>query len=50
MNSFLADDSSEHKKAKGVIKNVAATINHNEHKDVLLNNNDFFDNNFFIML
>ena len=50
MNSFLVDDSSEHKKAKGVIKNVVATINHNEYKDVLLNNNDFFDNNFFIML
>ena len=50
MNSFLVDDSSEDKKAKGVIKNVVATINHNEYKDVLLNNNDFFDNNFFIML
>ena len=50
MNSFLVDDSSEHKKTKGVIKNVVATINHNEYKDVLLNNNDFFDNNFFIML
>ena len=50
MNSFLVDDSSENKKTKGVIKNVVATINHNEYKDVLLNNNDFFDNNFFIML
>ena len=29
---------SEHKKAKGVNRNVAATISHNEYKDVLLNN------------
>ena len=28
----------EHKKAKGVNKNVVATISHNEYKDVLLNN------------
>ena len=33
--SFLVDDSSEHKKAKGVNKNVVATISHNEYKDVL---------------
>ena len=30
MYSFLVDDSSEHKKAKGVNKNIAATISHNE--------------------
>ena len=35
--SFLVDDSSQHKKAKGVNKNVAAIISHNKHKDVLLN-------------
>ena len=34
----LADDNSDHKKAKGVNRNVAATISHNEYKDVLLNN------------
>ena len=38
MYSFLADDNSEHKKAKGVNTNVVATISHNEHIDVLLNN------------
>ena len=37
MYSFLVDDSSEHGKAKGVNKNVVATISHNECKDVLLN-------------
>ena len=37
MYSFLVDNS-EHKKAKGVNKNVAVTISHNEYKDVLLNN------------
>ena len=37
MYSFLVEDSSEHKKAKGVNRNVAATISHNEYKDVLLN-------------
>ena len=35
--SFLVD-SSEHKKAKGVNKNVVTTISHNEYKDILLNN------------
>ena len=30
-------DSSEHKKAKGMNKNVVATISHNEYKDILLN-------------
>ena len=37
MYSYLVDDNSEHKKAKGVNKNVVATISHNEYKDVLLN-------------
>ena len=37
MYSFLVDDSSEHKKAKGVNKNVVAIISHSEYKDVLLN-------------
>ena len=37
MYSLLVDDSSEHKKAKGADKNVAATISHVEYKDVLLN-------------
>ena len=37
MNSFPVDDSSEHKKAKSVNKNVAAIIRHNEFNDVLLN-------------
>ena len=38
MYSFLVDDSSEHKKAKGVNKTVVATISHGEYKDILLNN------------
>ena len=37
MYSFFVDNS-EHKKAKCMNKNVAATISHNEYKDVLLNN------------
>ena len=37
MYSYLVDDNSEPKKAKGVNKNVVATISHNEYKDVLLN-------------
>ena len=37
MYSYLVDDNSEHKKAKGVNKNAVATISHNEYKDVLLN-------------
>ena len=36
--SFLIDNNSEHQRAKGVNKNVVATISHNKHKDVLLNN------------
>ena len=37
MYLYLVDDNSEHKKAKGVNKNVVATISHNKYKDVLLN-------------
>ena len=37
MYSFLVDNS-EHKKSKGVNKNVVATKSHKEYKDVLLNN------------
>ena len=37
MYSFLVDNS-EHTKANGMNRNVVATINHNEYKDVLLNN------------
>ena len=37
MYSFLVDDSSEHKKAKDVNRNVVGKITHNEYKDVLLN-------------
>ena len=34
---FFLVDNNEHKKAKGVNKNVVATISHNEHKALLLN-------------
>ena len=37
MYSFMVDDNSEHKKAKGVNESVVTTISHNEYKDVLLN-------------
>ena len=37
IHSFLVDNT-EHKKAKGVKRNVVATISHIEYKDVLLNN------------
>ena len=37
MYSYLVDDNIEHKKAKGVNKNVVVTISHNEYKVVLLN-------------
>ena len=37
MYSYLLDNNSEHKKTKGVNRNVVATISHNEYKDVLLN-------------
>ena len=34
----MVDDSSEHKKGKGVNKNVITTISHSENKNLLLNN------------
>ena len=37
MYSYLVNDNNEHKKAKGVTRNVVATISHNEYKGVLLN-------------
>ena len=37
MYSYLVNDNSEHKKAKGVNKNVLAIISHNKYKAVLLN-------------
>ena len=37
MYSFLVADSSVDKKAKGMTKNVVATISHGEYKDVQLN-------------
>ena len=37
MYTFLVDDSSEHKRANDVNKNVVETISHSEYKDVLLN-------------
>ena len=37
MYSCLVDDNSEHEKAKGVNRNIIATISHNKYKDVLLN-------------
>ena len=38
MYSFSEDNSSDHQKAMGVIRNVVATMSHNEYKDVLLTN------------
>ena len=38
MYSFLLDDSSEHKKAKEVNKNVVEKVSHSEYKDVFWNN------------
>ena len=38
MYSFLVDDSSEHKKAKGANENIVPKIGHSEYKTVLLNN------------
>ena len=35
---FLVDDSSEHKKEKGVNRNVVPVISNNEYNDVLMNN------------
>ena len=37
MYSYLVNDNSEHKKAKGVNRNVVATKSHSEYRDVLLN-------------
>ena len=37
MQSHLVDDNSEHKKSKGVSKNVVAAISHNEYKNAFLN-------------
>ena len=37
MNYCLVDDSSEHKKAKSVNRNVVETISYNEYKNILLN-------------
>ena len=39
MYSFLVDDSSELAKAKGVNKNVAATINHSDSNNIQTHNN-----------
>ena len=39
MDLFFVDDSSEHKKTKGVNKNIVAKICRNEYKDALLNKN-----------
>ena len=36
MYSYLVDDNSDHKKVKGINKNVIATISHNEYKYTLL--------------
>ena len=36
MYSYLVDDNSEHKKPKGVTKNVVATLNHNVYKNASL--------------
>ena len=33
----MAKDNSEHKKTKGINRNVVATISHKEYKDFLLN-------------
>ena len=38
MYTFLVGDHSEHKKGKGVNRNVVATISHNEYKGILFNN------------
>ena len=38
MHSFLVDNNSEHKKTKGVNKNVVAAVSHNDYNYILLNN------------
>ena len=35
--SFLIDNNSEHKKSKGINKNVVKRISHSEYREVLLN-------------
>ena len=37
MHPYLVDNNSDHKKAKGIKKNVVSTMNHNEYEYVLLN-------------
>ena len=37
MYLYLVDDNSDHKKAKGINKNVVAILTRNENKDFLLN-------------
>ena len=37
MYSYLVNGKSEHKKAKGVSRNVVPIISHNEYKDVMFN-------------
>ena len=37
MYSYLVDNKSDHKKAKGVNRNVVATTSHGKYKDILLN-------------
>ena len=37
MYLYFVNDNIEHKKAKGVNRNVVGTINHNEYKNALLN-------------
>ena len=39
MPSYLANDNSKDKKAKGVNRNVVVEISHNEYKDLLSNKN-----------
>ena len=39
--SYLVDDNSEHKKKKGLNRNIVAITSHNEYKDVLLNKKYF---------
>ena len=36
--SFLVEDNSQHKKARGANRDVVATKSHNKYKDILLNN------------
>ena len=37
MYLYLVDDNSEHKKAKGVKRNIVAIVSHNKYKNVWLN-------------